>query len=346
MVEKLLDTENMYQSIYDFPEHMQQAGKIGENIKLYHKYSQIRNILVIGMGGSAIGGDISRVLTKKELKVPLYVSRHYTIPNWADKNTLVICCSYSGNTEESLAAYNSAMENCEMIVGISTGGQLTMAMQEKEQDIIIIPAGHQPRAALAFNFIPLIYLLHKLELTGSIILAQISSAVEILLKARKNYSRNIMDNPALKLARNIYKSLPLIYGETEGTGIIALRWKGQFNENAKMLAFHNNIPEMNHNEIVGWENNKNLLHKISILWLTDKDDHERNRIRQNVTREIIGGLAGNHEIISVAGRNLTERLIHLINYGDWVSYWCALLHGSNPSPVIKIDRLKKTLLNE
>ncbi|MEE8336136.1 MAG: bifunctional phosphoglucose/phosphomannose isomerase [Candidatus Neomarinimicrobiota bacterium] len=340
MAENKIDTENMYQAIYDFPDHMVKAAEIGNKINLKRKYSQIRSILVIGMGGSAIGGDIVRALTKNELKVPLKVLRHYCIPAWVNSDTLIICSSYSGNTEESLSAYKAAAKRSKMIVGISTGGQLSNEMKAQGHDIILIPPGYQPRAALALNFIPLLYLLHHLELIGILILSEISGAVDILLKARKNYSLHSVSNPALELAQKIYQRLPLIYGETEGTGLIAVRWKGQFNENAKMLAFNNDLPEMNHNEIVGWENNTDILGNISILWLTDKKDHKRTKLRQKITREIIGDLAGDHEIISVDGDNTTERFVHLIHFGDWVSYWCALLHETNPTPVTKIDRLK------
>ena len=134
-----------------------------------------------------------------------------------------------------------------------------------------------------------------------------------------------------------------IYGENEYTGIIALRWKGQLSENSKMLAFCNDLPEMNHNEIVGWENNNTLMDNISVIWLKDKDDHPRIISRQTATKDIIGKIAANHEVVSLQGDTQVERLLHLVHFGDWLSYWCAILHKTDPTPVKKIDHLKRIL---
>ena len=341
-----LDPNNMFQSIYDFPDHIKEAIKIGENIFLNNKYDNIQNIVIVGMGGSAIGGDIVRLLAKDEINVPIVISRNYTLPNWIDNKSLVICSSYSGNTEESLAAFYQAREKGSQIIGISTGGILTQQINDLDLDIVLIPSGLQPRAALAFSFVPMLYLLKAIDLIGLHPINELKIGMKLINSVRDSYSKELESNLTYALAKRIYKSLPVIYGENESTGIVAVRWKGQLSENAKMLAYHNELPEMNHNEIVGWENNSELINKISIVWLKDKDDHTRISIRQSLTKDIIGELAGNHEIVSVTGDSKIQRYLHMIHFGDWVSFWCAILHKTNPTPVNKIDQLKEILSKE
>ena len=145
------------------------------------------------------------------------------------------------------------------------------------------------------------------------------------------------------LANQIYQTFPLIYSQDNTTSIIARRWKGQLNENSKMLAFTNVIPEMNHNEIVGWENNPNLLKKISIIWLTDKDNHKRNILRMNQTNSLIKNFSTNQYFIEMKGDESIERDLKFIHFGDWLSYWCAIFHKTDPTPVEKIDLLKNEL---
>lgn len=346
MTDKNIDPSNMFQSIHDFPDHMEKAMEIGERITFKNSYTYIRNVIVAGIGGSAIGGDVVRLLTKDVLKVPMLVSRNYTLPNWVNKNTLVICSSYSGNTEESLSAYANAREKDAIIVGISTGGELTGLLNNAGLDLVVIPAGLQPRAALAFSFVPMLYLLYEIGLINSEFKSELEAAIALLKEKRNKYSQESVLNPAYALAGRIYRTLPVIYGETEATGTIAIRWKGQLSENAKMLAYCNELPELDHNEIVGWENNSHIMKNISLIWLKDRDDHPRVFIRQDSTQEIIGKLVGGHETVSVSGQSVLERYLHLIHYGDWLSYWCAILHETDPTPVHKIDRLKSILTTE
>jgi len=338
-----IDPSNMYESIYEFPDHILDAAKIGESISLKNQYTGIRNVVVAGMGGSAIGGDVVRLLAKNELDVPMVVSRNYTLPNWVDSNTLVICSSYSGNTEETLNAFEQARDKGSQIVGISTGGTLTARMNNLELDVVAIPAGFQPRAALALSFVPMLYLLKKIELIGFETIDHLNNAVSLIKSNRDSYGEESNDNPTYALARRIFKSIPVIYAETDATATLAVRWKGQLSENSKMLAYHNELPEMNHNEIVGWENNSDLIKRISVIWLKDEKDHPRTAFRQESTQDIIGNLAGNHEIVTVDGNSIVERYLNMIHFGDWVSYWCAILHQTDPTPVKKIDRLKGIL---
>ena len=340
---KSLDPSKMYHAIYEFPDQMETAIKIGESIALKGTYRNIENIVVAGMGGSAIGGDVARTLLKEELDIPMVVSRNYTLPNWVNKHTLVICSSYSGQTEETLSAFHDAQNKGALIIGISTGGDLTKFMNELDKDILQIPSGLQPRAALAISFIPLLYLLKEIDLIESKTISELKNAIKLIRTFSDRYGLELNENPTYQLANRIYKTIPVIYALSDSTNTIAIRWKGQLSENSKMLAYHSELPEMNHNEIVGWENNSKLIKQVSLIWLSDRDDHPRSALRQESTRKIIKDLPYLQEIISVEGASITERYLHMIHFGDWVSYWCAILHGTDPTPVKKIDRLKGIL---
>ena len=338
-----IDTDNMHQSIYEFSDHLVKALEIGKAIALKNQYSDIHNVVVAGMGGSAIGGDVAKLLCKNELKVPILISRNYTLPGWVNENTLVICSSYSGNTEETLAAFEHARVKGAQIVGISTGGTLTEKMAEFELDLVTIPGGLQPRAALAFSLVPMLFLMKQTGLIGSKTMDKLPEAASFIASIRDVYGKQSENNPTYSLAQRIYKTIPVIYGETDATGTLAVRFKGQLNENAKMLAYCNELPEMNHNEIVGFKNNQDILNHISIIWLKDEKDHPRTAVRQESSQEIIYDLCANHEVVSAVGDSVATRFLHLIHYGDWVSYWCAILHQTDPTPVKKIDRLKAIL---
>ena len=160
---------------------------------------------------------------------------------------------------------------------------------------------------------------------------------------RDKYSGENDDNLSYSIAKKIYNSIPIFYAENNNCEIVAIRWKGQLSENSKMLAYHNELPEMNHNEIVGWENNNEIIKNFSVIWLTDLSEHPQTNIRQQASQKIIGQLARHHEVVSVDGASRTIRLLHLIYLGDWVSFWCAILHETNPTPVNKIDSLKTIL---
>ena len=338
-----IDVSNMFKSIYDFPDHIIEAISIGKKIKIEKNYSNFSNIVICGMGGSAIGGDLSKSLINSSLSLPLVINRNYSLPNWVNAHTLVICCSYSGNTEETLSAYHDALSKGASVIGISTGGELTKLLDENNHDKVAIPSGLQPRAAVAFSFIPLLYLLSQLELIDKTILDEIDSSVDKIKLARNIYSNQIDDNPTYTLAKQIYKTIPIIYGESDTTSSIALRWKGQLCENSKMIAYHNDIPEMNHNEIVGWQENPKILKQFSILWISDESVHIRNKIRYQSSLEIVNQLPALQKIITLEGNSFPERFIHLLHYGDWLSYWCALMHEIDPTPVDKIDQLKQVL---
>jgi glucose/mannose-6-phosphate isomerase len=342
---KFIDPQGMKDAVYNFADDINKASKIGKKIILNKKYNNIHNIIVVGMGGSAIGGDINKMLLKNDLSIPLIVSRNYFIPKWANKHSLVVVSSYSGGTEETLSAFKDALSKECQIYGITTGGILSKELSSNDLDFILIPSGLQPRAALAYSFVPMLYLFLHLGLIKIDLNNNLMNSIKLLKSVRDDYMLNDQKNPTWVLSNKIFNTIPILYGETDNTSVIALRWSNQLSENSKMLAFCNEIPEFNHNEIVGWENNPNLIEKLSIIWLSDESDQERISIRQKISEKILETMVKNQFKISLHGSSRFDRLLHLMHFGDWVSLWCAYLHGTDPSPVDKISRLKKELTN-
>jgi len=251
--------------------------------------------------------------------------------------------SYSGDTEETLSAFDDALLKECQIIGITTGGTLLKKINGNNLDHIIMPKGLQPRAALAYSFVPMLYLFLELGLIEIDLHNNLINSITLLKSVRDSYRYNDQDNKTWTLSNKIYNTIPIIYGESENTSIIALRWSNQLCENSKMLSFCNELPEFNHNEIVGWENNSSIIEKLSIIWLNDKSNHERIDIRQEITSKILDNVVDKQFEISLNGNTRFERLLHLIHFGDWVSLWCAYLHNTDPSPVEKIANLKNEL---
>jgi len=339
-----IDKDNMYGSIWDFPENIVEAIGIGESINLKNKYSDINKIIVAGMGGSAIGGDVVYSLVGDEIKIPYFVIRGYNLPAWVDSTTLVICSSYSGNTEETIEILEKAKSVRAKICAITTGGRLEQLCEKHNFDWVMIPSGLQPRAALAFSFIPVLFVLLKLNVISNNFLEWLVSSSNLIKQNRKIYSKQNDDNAAWALAKKIYNKIPIIYADSDSLNTLAVRLKGQICENGKILAYHNTFPEMNHNEIVGWEKNSELFKSYFIIWLCDKKMNERNKVRQQIVMNMLNKIGVDQFKLEVTGNNFEERFLLLIHYGDWLSYWCAILHKTDPSPVKNINILKNKLL--
>ena len=343
---KDIDTQNMFGSIWNFPDNIIEAMKIGSSIVLQNNFSKVEKVIVAGMGGSAIGGDVTGALIENELDIPFIVIRGYQLPNWVDDRTLVICSSYSGDTEETLSAFDDAQSRNALICSITTGGTLVDKCLSSGCDVINIPDGLQPRAALAFSFVPMLYLLKKVGKISSESISWLSKSAKLLKDVREGYSIDDQSNPTWSLAQKIKYRLPIIYTGSERLNPVAIRLKGQLCENGKMLAYNNSLPEMNHNEIEGWENNKELFEQYYIIWLKDKDDHGRVKLRQKATRKILRKNGVKQSVLKMNEKSFSERFLHMIHYGDWLSYWCAIAHESDPGLVEKIIQIKKKLASE
>ena len=342
MIDKI-DKDNMYKSILDFSDNILDAVKLGDSIKFLNDYSSINKIIVAGMGGSAIGGDVTYALVNDEIIIPYLVVRGYNIPTWVDSSTLVICSSYSGNTEETISILGKAQSNGAKVCAITTGGKIGKICEKYNYDKVIIPSGMQPRAALAFSFIPILYILCRLNIISTSITSSLISSSKLIKENSKKYSMKDDNNPTWVLAKKIYNKIPIIYADSDRLQTVAVRLKGQICENGKILAYHSVFPEMNHNEIVGWEKNSELFSKYFIIWLFDIDMNERNKFRQKIVMDMLKEIDVGQFKLEVPGDSFIDRFLLLIHYGDWLSYWCAILHKTDPSPVQNIEKLKNKL---
>ncbi|MEQ9279702.1 MAG: bifunctional phosphoglucose/phosphomannose isomerase [Balneola sp.] len=336
-----VDSGNMWGLISSFPNHWNEVMKLTEDITLNIDSTKIRNICFSGMGGSAIGADLIRAYSLKSCPHPVQVNRHYEVPNYINEETLFIACSFSGNTEETLTALSSALEKGAQVIGVTSGGTLKKQAIEHEFDYIQIPGGMPPRAALAYSFVPLFRIFQTLGF-----LDEPNSVLDDtynLLRDGVSKFTDVDDNDALALARELNESLPIIYSDALLMEPVNLRWRGQIEENSKMLVYGNLIPEMNHNEIVGWEHIAHLAGRLTVVMLKDQDDNPRVSKRMEIVKELVMDQALSVIEISTIGNSRLERMFSLVQLADWVSMYLALLNEIDPTPIAKIDILKSKL---
>jgi glucose/mannose-6-phosphate isomerase len=338
-----VDPSNMYGLIQAFPRHIEEAMTIGYQAPLRLATRGVRNIVLCGLGGSAIGGDFLRSYLADDLAVPFLVNRHYTLPAFVGPATLVIVSSYSGNTEETTTAFREALRRKARILGISSNGTTAKMALSKGLPLITIPGGLPPRAALAYSFFPLLIALSRL---GFITDRRKDMRETIALLSRKavEYADPGSEtNLAHRLARQIAHRLVVLYSSTERFDAVNTRWRGQLAENAKTLAFGHVLPEMNHNELVGWKSLTELMRDTQVLFLRDREDYRRVQVRMDVTKAVLAGYTERVTEVWSEGRSLLARIFSLVHLGDWTSFYTAILHGIDPTPVAVIDHLKHEL---
>jgi glucose/mannose-6-phosphate isomerase len=335
------DPSNMRKLILSFPDQAQEAVHIGEKSAPKFPISKIQNIVVSGLGGSAIGGDLLRSYLSGDLKVPMIVNRNYSLPSFVNERSLVIISSYSGNTEETISSFNDAVKRKAKILCVTSGGDIKKIASKKRYPIIEIPGGLPPRAALGYSFFPMLIALYSLGFVKSKA-AEIKETIIILRKKAAVYS-DLHGNRAMEIAEMLHGKLPLIYSATDRFDVINLRWRGQCEENAKTLAYGNVFPELNHNEIVGWDVLKSLMPHMHVVMLRDIEDQGRIQLRMNITQKIVRDVADGVTEVRSEGKSLLARMFSLLHLGDWVSFYLAMMNGVDPTPVKKIDYLKDEL---
>ena len=319
-----IDNSNMLKVIEDFPHQCKTALELPKGMAVSGK---VDKIIVVGMGGSAVGGDLLKIYMHNS-KIPVFVVRDYKVPNFVDENSLVFAVSYSGNTEETISAYADALKKKAKIVAVTTGGQLGVMAKK----VIKIPSGLQPRAALGYLFFPVLGILNNsgiVDVKGK----EIEEMFDILSKT------DDFKIVGERIAKKIGLRTPLIYS-SELLGAVAYRWKTQFNENSKVAAFHHVLSEMNHNEIAGYQNvNKQ---DFIAIFIRDAQDNDRIKLRMDVTKEIVSTRVDVEEVFT-RGEGLLARMFSAIYYGDFASYYLALANRIDPTPVTVIENLKKKL---
>ena len=337
------DPSGMRALIFDFPRQVEEAVAIGEGSKIKFPISKIQNIVVSGLGGSAIGGDLLRSYLADEMKIPIAVSRHYFVPAYVNNRSLVIVSSYSGNTEETISSYKDATARRAKILCITSGGTVKRLALQKKQSVIQIPGGLPPRAALGYSFFPTLVVLSKLGFIKSK-RTEIRETISLLKKKAMEYGNaESSNNRALRIAESLQGRLPVIYASADRFDSVNVRWRGQLSENAKTLAYGHVFPELDHNEIVGWEVLKDVMKKIHVIILRDREDNARVQLRMNITEEVIRPFANGITEVHSEGTSLLARIFSLLYLGDWVSFYLAMLNGIDPTPVQKIDFLKNEL---
>lgn len=337
------DPQGMRDLILNFPKQAEEAIVIGNSSAIKLNTKKIQNIIITGMGGSAIGGDLLRAYMADKCDIPVSVNRHYYFPDYVGRNSLVIVSSYSGNTEETISAYNDAIKRKATIFCITSGGEAERIAKKHKHPYIKIPGGLPPRAALGYSFFPTLIALSKLGFIKDQ-KKEIKESLGLLKTLSARYSdHESTENRALNLAKRLHGKLPFIYSGADKFDTVNTRWRGQINENAKTLAFGHVFPELNHNEIVGWEVQKDLMKNIHVVILRDKDDYKRIKLRMDVTKEIISNLADGITEVHTEGKSLLARTFSLLYLADWLSFYLAMLNGVDPSPVKKIDFLKEEL---
>ena len=304
------------------------------------KKKGIDSVVVTGMGGSAISANLFVNFFKDELDIPFIVNRSYSLPNFVNKNTLLIVSSYSGNTEETISVFKSALKTKCRIVCITTGGKIEALAKKNKVPVVKILPGFQPRYALGLSFFTLLKVLNKIKIV-SVKPAFVNSVIKLYKNKAKLYSKE--KNPALDFAEEILGYIPVIYSAEGITSSIGYRLKSQFNENSKLLAFHNVLPEMNHNEIVGWESFEEKQFHAKVINIMDKEYPARIKKRFDIVNELFAQSKAVVINLESKEKSFKIRLMDLIFLCDWITYYTAVLRGCDPSEIKNIDLLKERL---
>jgi glucose/mannose-6-phosphate isomerase len=337
------DKLGMLNHLHAFPEQCQKAwGKI-LRFELPHLHTKISNVVILGMGGSAIGGDIVRRLAMAESKSPVFVHRDYGLPAFVDESTLVIASSYSGNTEETLSAFTKSLGTAAKKLAITTGGKLKQLAEREGIPVFLIDYQAPPRAAFPHSFIPLVGIFQKLGLLEDKS-ADLLEAVDTLKRLSKDLveTRPLASNPAKQIARKLQGHIAIIYGG-EILSEVARRWKGEFNENSKAWAFFESFPELNHNAVVGYEFPAEVNGRIYVLMLRSPLLHPRNLLRYEVTAELLAKAGIAYELVDARGQSALAQVLSLVFLGDYASFYLSMLNKVDPTSTDAINLVKQYL---
>lgn len=346
---KEIDLSNLMQVIIDFHQQVRNSINLLKTSPKIQDPHRVKRILISGMGGSAISGDLARSYIAKnhpEISLPIFVLRNYDLPNWVDEHTLVICISYSGNTEETLSVYEQAKSKTQYILSIASGGKLLELSQQNGVNSISIQSGLQPRAALGYLF----FAVYNFLIANFCKVCTVSKSMieqQILadfLQAKANeYSNLNEDNYAIKIAEKLFGKQVVIYSSSDILDIVNLRWRGQIQENSKNLCFGNFVPEMNHNEINSLKHPKESINNTYFLILNDRNDHLSNQKRLNIVYQILSEITPNVEKIESKEEMPLLRYFDLIYLADWVSFYLAIFNNEDPTEIELISKFKKLM---
>jgi glucose/mannose-6-phosphate isomerase len=320
--------------INGFAGQLRRGLEIARSNTLARGTREVSNVLICGMGGSGIGGSIVSDLSKRYSKIPVLVCKEYDLPAFVGANSLVVACSYSGNTEETLGTLRLAANAKATIVCVTSGGEMEKFARENQFGLFVVPAGLPPRAAFGYSFVQLV---HILTIYGALepgSLEAVEGSAALIGESSAD-----MKKVAEALANSIAGKIPVIYCDSANEGV-AIRFRQQINENGKMLAWHHTVPEMNHNELVGWAGGDE---RLCPIFLYMEHDHARNRHRMSISRDIMRKHTPNILEVYADGANPIERTLFMVHLCDWVSYHLSILNKVDVMEVKVIDYLKAEL---
>jgi len=331
-----IDSRRVGQTLAEFPAQCRRAVTLTASPPLVP--GALRHVIVAGMGGSAVAGDLVAALATARLTVPVSVWRGYGAPAFVGRESLVVAVSYSGDTEETLSALEAGRQRGAVCAVLTSGGNLAGLARRQGLPLVVVPGGLMPRHALGYLFFPLLAILASVGLPVAPD-AERAEALALLDAMGRELARD-PDNEAARLARRLLGRVPVIYG-CALTEAAAYRWKSEVEEHAKLLAFHGRLPEADHNEVEGWCDPAAA--GFHAVFLRDPGEDERDAARVRVTQELIRARAGGVSDVWARGEGKLARLLSLVYLGDWVSYELALLRAVDPWPVPAIEEVKRRL---
>jgi glucose/mannose-6-phosphate isomerase len=339
---KEVDRSGMLSDLAKTPDYCRDAIKRAGQVSVPEKVDP-KNIVVAGMGGSAIGGEILHDWLRDTLSIPIEVCRDYTLPAYVNKDTLVFVNSYSGNTEETLTAFLTAIHRKCTVTAVTSGGQLERFCKKVQVPYMIIPKGLQPRVAIPYFFFPLVVLMEKMGIISNVE-DELEEAIQVLERVGKANAPEVPANKnrAKQLAQELMETIPLIYGFRQYSSI-AQRLKAQFNENSKVHSKCDLFPELNHNETVGYEAPEALNKKQSIILIRDPKEPPEIRNRIEITTNLVFNRANKVLEIKAEGKGKLAKMFSVLCVGDFASVYLAILQNKDPTPVNIINRVKSEL---
>ncbi|NNF35096.1 MAG: bifunctional phosphoglucose/phosphomannose isomerase [Saprospiraceae bacterium] len=327
----------MEDMIREFPQQVEEALSLTNTVEILPHQHPTRNVLICGMGGSGIGGAFVRSFFRFDGHVPIVCNNSYDIPNWVDEHTVVIASSYSGNTEETVEACQAAqLKNAHVII-LTSGGKLG-AMAEKENlSLVRIPSGStSPRTRLGYSIVLLTKILVELNIVNEAIFETFRAGMQLI-----KYDQDSIMDQARSIARALFNKTTVIYSP-DHLEPCAIRLRQQINENSKALCWHHVVPEMNHNELVGWKEPRK---DTSIILFRSRGEHKRVAHRMDFLKNNIEGFTSDLIEIYAKGNSIIERSLYLIHLSDWVSLFLARRRGVDPVEIRILDQLKRELGN-
>lgn len=342
-----IDPSGILDSIRGLPDQCRQAWDATQSLTLPPDYKEIDRIIVLGMGGSAIAGDLWRVLLQRECPIPVFNVRQYELPPFVDGRTLVIASSYSGGTEETLAAFDQALATPAKKLAITSGGKLLATGRANGVPVFTYQYAGEPRSAVGWSLMPLLAISRSLGLMQGVE-GDVQEAIAVMKDLQREIGEDVpaAANPAKQMAERLFERLPVIYGA--GPLIeVAHRWKTQLNESGKVWCFFEELPEIHHNAIIGYELPRSIARATTVVFLRSHDlVHPRVLLRYDFTRDLLEKSGVDVLELESRGRCALAQMMSLILFGDYLSAYLALLYGVDPTPTTVIDNLKAWLATQ